>query len=329
MRLIRSKGVRLGAVAAVATLALTACGGGSIDDETKANEEAAESGGGDCGDLKIAINPWVGYEASAYVVGEVAKQELGCNVSYPELKEDVAWQGFGTGEVDVVIEDWGHPDLEKKFFAEEGDGSAEDFGPQGNVGIIGWFVPPWLAEEHPDILDYKNLNKYAKEFATSESGGKGQFLGADPSFVLFDEAIVSNLGLDFKVVFSGGEAASIEAFRKAEENKEWVIGYWYEPQYFNAEVPMQRVSLPPYEEGCQDDPETVACDYPETVLKKIVGTEWAESGDSSVDLVQNFEWTNEDQNVVAGYIAADGMSREEAAAKWIADNPDKVEAWLS
>ena len=151
----------------------------------------------------MAVNPWVGYEASAYVVGTVAEQELGCSVNYKDLKEDVSWQGFGTGEVDVVIEDWGHPDLEKKFFAEQGDGTATDFGPQGNVGIIGWFVPPWLAEEHPDILDYKNLNKYAQDFATSESGGQGQFLGADPSYVQFDEAIVSNLDLDFKVVFSG------------------------------------------------------------------------------------------------------------------------------
>ena len=57
---------------------------------------------------------------------------------------------------------------------------------------------------------------------------------------------MSNLDLDFKVVFSGSEAASIEAFRKAEENKEWLIGYLYEPQYFIAEVPMQRVALPPY-----------------------------------------------------------------------------------
>ena len=49
---------------------------------------------------------------------------------------------------------------------------------------------------------------------------------------------MSNLDLDFKVVFSGSEAASIEAFRKAEENKEWLIGYFYEPQYFHAEVPL-------------------------------------------------------------------------------------------
>ena len=175
-------------------------------------------------------------------------------MNYKDLKEDVSWQGFGTGEVDIVIEDWGHPDLEKKFFAEEGDGSATDVGPLGAVGIIGWFVPPWLAEEHPDILDYKNLNNYAKDFATSESGGKGQFLGADPSYVQFDEAIVSNLGLDFQVVFSGSEAASITAFQKAEENKEFLIGYFYEPQWLFADIPLERVALPPYTDGLPGRP---------------------------------------------------------------------------
>ncbi len=328
MRMNTNRAARLGVLAAAAILALSACGGGSIEEETQANEEKAAESGGECGELNMAVNPWVGYEASAYVVGTVAQEQLGCTVNYKDLKEDVSWQGFGTGEVDVVIEDWGHPDLEKKFFEGEGDGTAMDFGPQGNVGIIGWYVPPWLAAENPDVLDYANLNKYAKEFATSESGGQGQFLGADPSYVQFDEAIVSKLDLDFKVVFSGSEAASIEAFRKAEENKEFLIGYFYEPQYFMSEVPLEKVALPPYEEGCQDDPQNVACDYPETELKKIVGTEWAESDSTAVDLVQSFTWTNEDQNVVAGYISGEGMSAEEAAAKWIEENQDKVEGWL-
>ncbi|MGI8645629.1 MAG: ABC transporter substrate-binding protein [Nocardioides sp.] len=328
MRNTRRRGVRLGAFAAVATLALSACGGGSIEEETQANESQAAEGGGECGELNMAVNPWVGFEASAYVVGHIAQETLGCTVNYKELKEDVAWQGFGTGEVDVVIEDWGHPDLEEKFFADAGDGSATDFGPQGNIGIIGWYVPPWLAAENPDVLSWEGLNQYAQDFATSESGGKGQFLGADPSYVQFDEAIVSNLDLDFEVVFSGSEAASIEAFQRAEENKEFLIGYFYEPQYFLAQVPLEKVALPPYEEGCQDDPAKVACDYPETTLKKIVSTEWSESDSTSVGLVQNFQWTNDDQNLVAGYIAADGMSAEDAAAKWVEENPDKVDAWL-
>ena len=322
----RSSG-RVLAVAVCAALALAGCGSGdSIDDQTKENESKSA---GDCGELNMAVNPWVGYEADAYVIGHVAETELGCKVNYKELKEDVSWQGFGTGDVDVVIEDWGHPDLEKKFFEGSGDGSAEDLGPTGNVGIIGWYVPPWLAEKYPDILDYKNLNKYATQFKTSESGGKGQFLGADPSYVQFDEAIVSNLKLNFKVVFSGSEAASIQAFQKAEQNKEFLIGYFYEPQWLFAEVPLEKVALPPYEDGCQDVPAKVACDYPETTLKKIASTSWVDEGSPAVDLVKNFEWTNDDQNQVAKYIAKDGMSSEAAAEKWVADNQDKVDAWLS
>jgi len=324
---VRTSG-RVLALVACATLALAGCGSGdSIDEQTKENESKA--GAGDCGTLNMAVNPWVGYEADAYVVGHVAEKELGCKVDYKELKEDVSWQGFGTGDVDVVIEDWGHPDLEKKFFKDQGDGSAMDLGPTGNIGIIGWFVPPWLAKAHPDILDYKNLNKYADEFKTSESGDKGQFLGADPSYVQFDEAIVSNLDLDFKVVFSGSEAASIQAFQRAEKNKEFLIGYFYDPQWLFAEIPLEKVALPPYKEGCQDQPAKVACDYPETTLKKIVSTSWVEEGSPAVDLVRNLKWTNEDQNTVAKYIADDGMPAEEAAAKWVEENKDKVDAWLS
>jgi len=314
-------------LAAAATLALSACGSSEITEETKENESVAAQQGGDCS-LNMAVNPWVGYEADAYVVGTLAEEEFGCEVEYKDLKEEVSWAGFGSGEVDVVIEDWGHPDLEKKYFAKSGDGSAMDMGLTGNVGIIGWYVPPWLAEKYPDITNWKNLNKYADMFETSESDGKGQFLGSDPSYVQFDEAIVKNLDLDFKVVFSGSEAATISAFQKAEENKEPLIGYFYEPQWFMSEVPLVKVELPPYEPGCQDVAAEVDCDYPKTDLKKIVATEWAESGNAATELVKNFQWTNEDQNLVAKYIAADGMSPEDAAAQWIEENPDKVDAWL-
>jgi glycine betaine/proline transport system substrate-binding protein len=318
---------RLVAGTASVLLVLAACGGGEIEEQTEEAEQQAEDLG-ECGEINMAVNPWVGYEASAYVVGHVAQNELGCTVNYRELKEDVSWQGFGTGEVDVVIEDWGHPDLEKKFFEGSGDGSAEDFGPNGNVGIIGWYVPAWMVEEHPDITNWKNLNKYASEFETSESGGEGQFLGSDPSYVQFDEAIIDNLGLDFEVVFSGGETATVTAYEEAQENQEPLIGYFWEPHYVHAELDLEKVQLPPYEDGCQDDPAEVACDYPETPLKKIVSTSWVEEGGPGVELVRNFEWTNDDQNQVAAYITADKMSPEDAAAQWVEENPEKVDAWL-
>ncbi|MFN8195250.1 MAG: ABC transporter substrate-binding protein [Nocardioidaceae bacterium] len=326
MRHLKNRGVRLAAVAAGALLAMTACGGGSVSDTTKSNESKAAAAGGECGEFNIIVNPWVGYTADAYVVGQVAADQLGCTVNYVDIKEGgPSYQALKSGDGDVILEEWSHAAELKKATDE---GYAEDLGSPGNVGIIGWYVPQWLADEHPDILDYNNLNKYAKDFATSESGGQGQFLGSDPTYTQYDEAIVKNLGLDFKVVFSGGETATVEAFKKAQENKEWLIGYFWEPQWVHAEVPMSRVKLPPYEPGCDSDPAKVACDYAETELKKIGRTEFMNSDSTAAALVQNFTWTNDDQNLVAKYITEDKMSPEDAAKKWVDANQDKIDAWL-
>jgi glycine betaine/proline transport system substrate-binding protein len=323
MRLKRSQAV-LAALAATSALTLSACGsGGSIKN---ADEPA---GGKDCGDLNMAINPWVGYEADAHVVGYLAKTKLGCTVNYKDLDEQVSWKGFGSGSVDVVIENWGHPELAKKYMASEGgDGSAVDAGLTGNDGVIGWYVPPWMAKKYPDITDWKNLNKYSDLFQTTESGDQGTLYDGDPGFVTNDEALVKNLNLDFKVVYAGSETALIEQFRSAEENQKPMIGYFYEPQWFLAEVPLVHVDLPQYKPGCDADPEKVDCDYPPYPLNKVVSKTFMDSGSPAVDLVKNFSWTNDDQNLVAKYIAEDQMDPEDAAAKWIDDNPDKVDAWL-
>jgi glycine betaine/proline transport system substrate-binding protein len=88
------------------------------------------------------------------------------------------------------------------------------------------------------------------------------------------------------------------------------------------------VSLPPYTDGCDADAEKVACDYPEYQLDKIVSASFAEENGPAYQLIKNFTWTNEDQNVVAKYISEDGMSSADAAKKWVADNEDTVQSWL-
>jgi glycine betaine/proline transport system substrate-binding protein len=260
------------------------------------------------------------------IVAYVAEKNLGCTVTQKNLDEQVSWQGFGTGEVDVVLENWGHEDLVKKYITEQK--VATDFGPTGNIGKIGWWVPPWLTKKYPDITNWKNLNKYADLFKTSESGGKGQLLDGDPGFVTNDAALVKNLNLDYKVVFSGSETALIQAFRQAEKQKKPVIGYFYSPQWFLAEVPLVNVALPAYKAGCDADPAKVACDYPEYKLNKIVSTKFATSGSPAYTLIKKFSWTNDDQNLVAKYIAQDKMTPDAAAKKWVDANPDKVKAWL-
>jgi glycine betaine/proline transport system substrate-binding protein len=313
------------ALSAVIALAVAGCGGATIEDESKPKAGGAASTAA-CGAFNIAVNPWVGYAADAAVVGYVAEKELGCKVTKKDLKEEVSWQGFGTGEVDVVLENWGHDDLKKKYIDTQK--TAVSAGSTGNEGVIGWYVPPWMAAKYPDILDWKNLNKYAGQFKTSESGGKGQLLDGDPSFVTNDAALVKNLKLNYKVVYAGSEAALITAFKQAEQKKTPLLGYFYAPQWFLAEVPLKKVALPEYKAGCDADAAKIACDYPVYDLDKIASKKFMDAGSPAATLVKNFKWTNDDQNLVAKYIAQDKLSPEDAGKKWVEANPDKVKAWL-
>jgi len=321
---VARKSLKLLAPLVAALLFTAACGGAKVGEDSDDTDSGSASG--KCGTVNLAINPWVGYEANAAVVAYVAEQELGCKVVKKNILEQVAWQGFSTGVVDVIIENWGHDDLVKKYITDEK--VAVDAGSTGVKGKIGWFVPPWLAKEHPDVLDWKNLNKYAAQFKTSESGSKGQLLDGDPSYVTNDAALVQNLNLNFKVVYSGSETALITAMRQAEQQKKWLLTYFYTPQWFLNEVPAVNVKLPEYKPGCDADAKKVACDYPEYDLNKIVSKKFADSGSPAYTLVKNFQWTDQDQNAVAKSIAVDKLSAEDAAKKWVEANQDEVDAWL-
>ncbi len=333
MRGLRTARVTALVASAAVALVLSGCGGAKVGDTGAASSAAPAAsgsgggGGAECGTFNIAINNWVGYEANAAVVGYVAERDLKCKVVKKDLKEEVAWQGFESGEVDVVLENWGHPDLVKKYIDEKQ--VAVDAGLTGNKGVIGWYVPPWMAEKYPDITDWKNLNKYADLFKTTESGGKGQVLDGDRACITNDEALVKNLNLNYKVVYSGSETALITAFRQAEKQKKPLLAYFYEPQWFLSEVKLVKVNLPPYTDGCDADPAKVACDYPPYELNKIASKKFMDSGSPAAKLVKNFTWTNDDQNLVAKYITVDKLSAADAGKKWVEENPDKVKAWLA
>ncbi|MFI0446301.1 glycine betaine ABC transporter substrate-binding protein [Actinomadura sp. 6N118] len=302
-------------------LSLAGCGGGA-----KVEDGGGGSKGGGGGTVNIAINPWVGYEASAAVVSELLEKELGYKVQKKNLKEEVAWQGFESGEVDVIIENWGHPDLKKKYIEQKKVAAVA--GSTGNKGVIGWYVPSWMESKYPGITDWKNLNKYASVFKTSESGGKGQLLFGDPSYVSNEKALITNLKLDYKVVVGGSEATLIKSAQQSESQQKPLLFYFWDPHWLFSKIKLSRVKLPPYTEGCDADPKKVACDYPEMDLDKIVSTKFAGSGGKAYQLVKSFTWTNEDQNGVANDMTNNSMTAEQAAKKWIDANKSKWQAWI-
>src|SRR5262245_39202481 len=106
--------MRSALAAGVGLLLLSACSGAKVGDAASPGTGGAGGAKAACGTVNLAVNPWVGYEADAAVIAQVAEKNLGCKVVKKNLKEEVSWQGFATGEVDAVLENWGHEDLKQK-----------------------------------------------------------------------------------------------------------------------------------------------------------------------------------------------------------------------
>lgn len=279
-----------------------------------------------CGTVTIAVNPWVGYAADVAVVSYLLKQRLGCNVVEKDLTENASWAGIADGSVDAILEDWGHDDLKKKYIDDQK--VAVELGLTGNKGVIGWYVPPWMATQYPDITNWKNLNKYASLFRTDKSGGKGQFVDGDPSFVTNDATLIKNLKLDYTVVYAGSEDKLIADFRQAQADKTPMIGYFYAPQWLLSEIKLVHIPLPLYRPGCDANPKTVACDYQPYDLDKIGRKKFVDSGNPAATLIRNFTWTNADQNAVARDLTVQKLSRDDAAKRWLDANTSVWQAWL-
>ncbi|WP_328671021.1 ABC transporter substrate-binding protein [Streptomyces sp. NBC_00328] len=306
---------------ASALLLLTGCGAADMTRQASpfANAQGAKT-------VTLSVQSWVGAQANVGVARYLLEHELGYRVDTVQVDEVPAWDALSQGRVDAILEDWGHPDQEKRYVEDKR--TIASGGDLGVTGHIGWYVPTYFAKQHPDVTDWKNLDKYADRMRTPESGGKGQLLDGSPSYVTNDKALVDNLHLNYQVVFAGSEAAQITQMKQFAKERKPFLTYWYSPQWLFEKIPMTEVKLPAYKEGCDADAAKVACAYPHTPLKKYLNADFARTGGRAAAFLKNFKWTTEDQNEVSLMIANDRLTPQEAARKWADRHRSTWRSWL-
>ncbi|WP_230992181.1 ABC transporter substrate-binding protein [Streptomyces endocoffeicus] len=324
-RTYRRRRLLMAATGVTALLTATGCGAA---DMTKQSSPYANVGGAKS--VTLSVQSWVGAQSNVAVAQYLLEHELGYRVDTVQVDEIPAWDALSQGRVDAILEDWGHPEQEQRYVKDK-----KLIVPGGGLGVtghIGWWVPKYFAEKHPDVLNWKNLNKYAKTFKTAESGGKGQLLDGSPSYVTNDKALVKNLKLNYQIVFSGSEAAQITQIKQFAKAEKPFLSYWYEPQWLFNQVPMVEVKLPKYTDKCAaegtKDPESIDCAYPTTPLQKYLNADFSKEGGKAAAFLKKFHWTKENQNEVSELIASKGMSAQDAAKKWVEAHPDVWKKWL-
>jgi glycine betaine/proline transport system substrate-binding protein len=331
---------RLLLVLVVLSVLAAACGGGDGATATSAGGDTGTTTGGATGGtvgidpnnptINLAVNPWT---AAALNV-EIAKQLIEAHLGYPveavAIDENAAmYTGMADGTVDAALENWpsGITADEQAFLDE---GSVVNIGELGAVGKIGWFVPQYVIDEHPELATWEGFQDPANAalFATAETGDAGRFLGTDPSYSQYDEAIINNLELPFEVVFSGSEAATVAELDARVAANEPIVMYWWTPTAAVAQYNLVNVPLPEYSEECYADPAAIDCDYPEDVLIKLASAQLEEKAPEVWEFLNNFTITTEDQLSMLPAAEIDGEDVEVVAKEWIDTHQDVWQAWL-
>lgn len=288
---------------------------------------AAACGGGAKEKIVLVENPWPASELNVEVAKIIIEKELGNPVEIVALTEQVQWDALAAGDADASLEVW--PSGHGERIAEYIDNlkTVVNGGLLGPIGEIGWYVPTYAVEANPALATWEGYKDAAADFATAETGDKGRFLGADPSWVQYDEQIIANLGLPFQVVWTGSEDALLAEVSSAYSRNQPVLFYFYSPHAIFQQFDLTQVELPAYTDECYADPAKIACAYPKDELMKIFSAK-LEAKDADVfKFLSSMNYGSDAQIEMLANLNT-GMTVEQAAQAWVAAHEDIWRAWL-
>lgn len=314
----------VGALLLAGALVGAACGS-SDDASTEDTTETTEAAAGGTETIRVVRNNWSASSVQAEILKILIEENLGNPVEIVDIDENAMFAGLSAGDLDVAIEVWpsGVTPDEQAYID---DGSITTVGELGAIGKIGWFVP-----EYVNLASWEDLKNpdVSATFATAATGGKGRFLGMDPSFSQYDQGIIDTLGLDFEVQFSGSEAATMAEIEALAANQTPLIMYYWTPSGAVGKYNLKNVALPTPTVDCAATPDACDGDYPEDRLFKVVSSALGTKDARVLAFIEKFTMSTEDQLGFLEPVDIDGRSAAEVAREWVDNNKAIWEAWLS
>lgn len=164
--------------------------------------------------------------------------------------------------------------------------------------------------------DKANNNKKGSGASTVGDSVDYKIIGIDPGAGLMKSTTkaLDAYKLDDWKLIEGSSAAMTAALKKAYDKQEPIIVTGWTPHWMFAKFDLKYLEDP---KGVYGPDETI-----NTVVRKGLKAE----APDAFKVLDNFEWTPDDMAVVMSDIEA-GDKPEDAAAKWVKDNKDKVSKW--
>jgi len=322
-------GARRLAVIAALTLAVSGCGQQAEPKAPPVTAPSPKSARGDCGELRIAYDPRNGYEASAFIIGALARSELECDVRYVRTTSRKAWRVVARGEADVYLDAYGSPDLVETLTAR--DGPVTVLGPNGIQGGVDLLAPFFMEDDGIESArDLEDLPAGYFRNVTPVISTVPSLLPLAQSFIEFQR--LDFVAKDYTLAHPDagmGDLLQAPALNDRAGNAAFFLVE--APRTFLGDgAGRLSIEIPGSAAGpCVPTPAATLCSLGDFEYTKIVNSKFADSRNPAYNLVYNYRLPAAQAATILDLVRLSGMDVGEAdVVSWINTHEDMWKRWL-
>jgi glycine betaine/proline transport system substrate-binding protein len=284
--------------------------------------------------IVIPTHNWNSQVVMAYVIGGIF-ESMGNNVEYATgVDSNAVYESIRQGDVTISHEVW-QSAFGKSFDNARDAGGLLDWGDHEARTLEDMGYPNWVAEQGlcPGLPDWTALKNpdCAKNFVTPDSGGKGRMLEGPQSWHgdLIPQRIEAlGLGDLWTVKFAGGADALWAELKAAKKEGRGTIIFNWTPNFTDG-AGFTFIDFPPYSDGCRPvDGGDGKCGSPDGYLKKAVHEDFPKTHPDAAAMFKKLSFNASQIGAMAALVDEDGMTQQDAAKKWLADNESVWKAFL-
>ncbi len=284
--------------------------------------------------IKLAINEWTGQHITTHVAGSILKK-MGYNVEYVTAGMYPQMTAIRDNTITATLELWSS-NIGEHYAKAVASGQVEELGDLGLVPVETWFYSSYAEKKCPGLPDWKALKDCAEVFATAETFPKGRLLDYPADWGTTNVQRIKAWGLPFVSVPGGSEGAMVAEIKAAMARKAPLLVQFWSPHWLWAEADLRMVKLPPYEEGCYEDPkvginpnEVYDCDWKRGYIKKMAWIGMKDKWPAAYKLLKLYKLRNEDQIPMMNAIDQEGRKLEVVIKQWVDANEAIWKPWAA
>lgn len=274
----------------------------------------------------IVQNNWTSQLVLSTVVGKVL-EGMGYTVEYAPSDSQLQFKAIADGDMHFQVEAW-EGSMKTAFEKAVAEDGLVDAGSHAAVTREEWWVPQYVADKCPGLPDWKALDKCAEIFATAETKPKGRFVGPPADWGKNYSERVGALKMNFQAINVGQAATLWAELDAAVAKKEPIVLFNWTPNFIEAKHKGMFIDFPDPAKVAECKDNANLCGAPRSGwLKKAAWKGLAEKYPKAWGVMQKINFDNSQIAAASLLVDVDGMTTEDAADKWIADNGSVIDSW--